>query len=51
MVESFETVDDKSKLLAFIERHLMCRADRKVDLEAGMLRTLERIKAVAEARC
>lgn len=48
LVESFETLDDDSKLLTFIERHLMRIADRKVDLEAGMQRTLERIKAVVE---
>ncbi len=51
LVESFETLDDDSKLLTFIERHLMRIPDRKVDLEAGMQRTLERIKAVAETRC
>lgn len=49
LVESFETLDDASKVLSFIERHLMRIADRKVDLEAGMQRTLERIKAVVES--
>ena len=50
LVESFETLDDESKLLTLVERRLMRIADRKVDLEAGMQRTLERIKAVAETR-
>jgi len=48
LVESFETLDDDSKLLTLVERHLMRIADRKVDLEAGMQRTLERIKTVVE---
>lgn len=48
LVESFETLADDSPLLTFIERRLMRIADQKADLEAGMQRTLERIKAVAE---
>ena len=48
--ESFEALDPASKSLVFIERHIMRITDRKADLEAGMLRTLERIKAVAESR-
>lgn len=48
LVESFETLDDDSAVLRFVERHLMHIPDRKADLEAGMQRTLERIKAVAE---
>lgn len=48
LVESFETLDDDSKLLTLVERHLMRIADRKVDLEAGMQRTLDRIKTVVE---
>lgn len=48
LVESFETVDDGSAMLALIERYLMRIDDRRADLEAGMRRTLERIKAVAE---
>lgn len=50
LVESFETLGDPLKVLTFIEQHLMRIADRKVDLEAGMQRTLERIKAVVETR-
>ncbi|MEY2449189.1 MAG: hypothetical protein QOH79_2665 [Acidimicrobiaceae bacterium] len=50
LVESFEMLDDPSRALNFIERHVMRIADRKADLEAGMQRTLERIKAVAETR-
>jgi hypothetical protein len=34
--------------ISFGERRLMGIEDRKADLEAGMQRTLERIKAVAE---
>ena len=49
LVESFEMLDDASKVLSFIERRFMHIADRKVDLEAGMQRTLDRIKAVAES--
>ena len=47
--ESFEALDPASKRLIWIERHVMHITDRKADLEAGMLRTLERIKAVAES--
>jgi hypothetical protein len=50
LVESFETLDDDSKVLTLVERHLMRIADRKADLEAGMQRTLERIKSVVETR-
>ena len=50
LVESFETLDPASKPLLFVERRFMGITDRKADLESGMLRTLERIKAVAEAR-
>ena len=49
LVESFETLDDDSKVLTFVERYFMRITDRKADLEAGMQRTVERIKAVAEA--
>lgn len=48
LVESFEMIDDESAVLVFLERHLMRIEDRKADLEAGMQRTLERIKVVAE---
>jgi hypothetical protein len=40
---------DLPRYIAFIQRSLMGIKDRKADLEAGMQRTLERIKAVAEA--
>jgi hypothetical protein len=49
LVESFEMVDPPSKLITFVERRFMGIDDRTADLEAGMQRTLERIKAVAEA--
>lgn len=49
VLESFEMVNDLPLVVALGERHLMRVDDRKADLEAGMLRTLERIKAVAEA--
>ena len=49
LIESFETLDDDSKFLTFVERYFMRITDRKADLEAGMRRTIERIKAVAEA--
>ncbi len=49
LVEVFETLDDTPRLLAFIERRLMHIEDRKADLEAGMQRTLERVKEIAEA--
>ncbi|HEX7168849.1 MAG TPA: SRPBCC family protein [Acidimicrobiales bacterium] len=49
LIESFETLDDDSALLTFLERYVMRIDDRKADLEAGMRRTLERIKAIAEA--
>jgi hypothetical protein len=48
LTEEFETLDDPSGILTFVERRLMRIEDRKADLEAGMQRTLERIKAVAE---
>jgi len=48
LVESFELLDPDSPIVAFVERHIMRINDRKADLEAGMQRTLERIKAVAE---
>ena len=50
LVESFETLDDDSAVLRFVERYFMRITDRRADLETGMQRTLERIKAVAEAR-
>lgn len=50
LVESFEMLDDDSAVIRFVERYLMRIADRSADLEAGMQRTLEQIKAVAEAR-
>ena len=49
LIESFETLDDASRRLLWIERHIMHIPDRKADLEAGMQATIERIKAVAEA--
>ncbi len=49
LVESFEALDDDSALLTFMERYFMRITDRKADLEDGMQRTIERIKAVAEA--
>ena len=49
LVESFEALDDDSALLTMIERYVMRIRDRKADLEEGMQRTLDRIKAVAEA--
>jgi hypothetical protein len=45
--ESFEMLDDVPWYIAASQR-LMGIGDRKANLEAGMLRTLERIKAVAE---
>ena len=48
LVEEFETLDDSSAFLNFVERRFMHIEDRRADLEAGMQRTLERIKAVAE---
>lgn len=49
LVESFELLDDYSLLGGFIVRRFVWKTDdRRADLEAGMLRTLERIKAVAE---
>jgi hypothetical protein len=48
LVESFEMLDDPSKLMTFVERKVMRIPDRKADLEQGMQRTLERIKAVAD---
>jgi len=50
VVESFEMMDDDSALLRFMERRFMGIDDRKADLEAGMQKTLERVKAVAEGR-
>jgi hypothetical protein len=47
VTESFEMVDDVPAYVSFGER-LMRIKDRKADLEAGMQRTLERIKAAAE---
>ena len=48
LVESFELLDDDSPLVTFVERHVMRIEDRRADLEAGMQKTLGRIKAVAE---
>jgi hypothetical protein len=47
VTESFEVVADLP-LYVSISQRLMGIKDRKADLEAGMQRTLERIKAVAE---
>ena len=47
--ESFEALDPPSKALGFIERRFMGITDRTADLEAGMRKTLERIKAAAES--
>jgi hypothetical protein len=49
LVEAFQLLDDMSPAFTFIERYSMRIADRTADLEAGMQRTLERIRAVAEA--
>jgi len=49
VTESFEMVNDLPWYISFSERSLMGIKDRKADLIAGMQRTLERIKAVAEA--
>jgi hypothetical protein len=48
VTESFEMMDDLPWYISFGERRVMGIEDRKADLEAGMQRTLERIKAVAE---
>jgi uncharacterized protein YndB with AHSA1/START domain len=50
LIESFESLDPPSTVITFVERRFMHITDRTADLEAGMLRTLERIKAVAESR-
>jgi hypothetical protein len=50
VTESFEMMDDLPWYISFGERSVMRIKDRKADLEAGMHRTLERIKAVAEQR-
>ena len=48
-VESFELLGDYSKVAGFVVRRLVwTTGDRRADLEAGALRTLERIKAIAE---
>jgi hypothetical protein len=43
-------MDDLPWYISFGERSVMRIKDRKADLEAGMRRTLERIKTVAEQR-
>ncbi len=48
LTESFELVGDLPWYISFVQRSLMGIKDRRADLEAGMQRTLERIKAVAE---
>jgi uncharacterized protein YndB with AHSA1/START domain len=48
VTESFETLNDIPSSITFMYRTLMRIKDREVDLEAGMQRTLERIKAAAE---
>jgi hypothetical protein len=48
VTESFEMMNDLPWYISFSERRLMGIEDRKADLEAGMQRTLERIKAVVE---
>ena len=48
VTESFEMMDDLPWYISFGERSLMGIKDRKVDLEAGMQRTLERLKTAAE---
>jgi hypothetical protein len=50
VTESFEMVGDLPWYISFGERRLMGIKDRKADLEAGMQRTLERIKAAGEGR-
>ena len=47
IIESFEMLDDVPWYIAASQR-LMGIGDRKANLEAGMRRTLERIKGVAE---
>ena len=49
LVESFEMLDDPSKLMTFVEKKVMRIPDRKADLEQGMRRRCERIKAVADS--
>ena len=48
LVESFEMAGDLPAMLVLADRYLMGIDDRKADLEDGMRRTLERIRAVAE---
>ena len=48
VTESFEMMNDLPSYISFFERRLLGIKDRKADLEEGMRRTLERIKAVAE---
>lgn len=48
LTESFELTKDEPAVLAFLGRYVLRIRDRKADLEQGMQRTLERIKAVAE---
>jgi len=48
LVESFEMAGDLPAMLALADRYLIGIDDRKADLEDGMRRTLERIRAAAE---
>jgi Polyketide cyclase / dehydrase and lipid transport len=48
LTESFEMLNDLPWYISFGERWLVRIKDRKADLEAGMQRTLERIRAAAE---
>ena len=48
VVESFTMLADQPWYSALADRFVMGVKDRKADLEEGMHRTLERIKAVAE---
>ena len=50
VVESFTMLADQPWYYALADRLVMGVKDRKADLEEGMRRTLERIKAVAEDR-
>jgi hypothetical protein len=48
LTESFEMVDDIPWYIRLSQRFFIGTRDRKADLEAGMRKTLERIKTVAE---
>jgi hypothetical protein len=51
LAETFELLGDYSWLAGFLVRRVVwTNDDRRADLEAGLMHTLQRIKAVAEAR-